>query len=177
MSTNDAIRFIQDAEVLVDVILEENLAYLTAKDQELRFTLTTTPKAIRRATSRFAAFFIYITIYSEQAIPGLPQNINDITTALVKRDDDLSSWSKQAMRYLNAYIVKYQEFFDPESGAVVNTGPRWRNIDSLFDAVGVYNVGEGLKLPELNEFKTQAQMSYDGLLDWDLLLPGTAGWM
>lgn len=172
ISIYDVIQFIRDAEILVDVILEENIGYTDAKEDELRFTRSTAPKAISCATARFAAFFIYTTIYKEQAITGLPNNINDITTALLKRDDDLSSWAKQAMRYLTGYITKYTEFFDPESGDAIQTAPRWITDESLFDGKGVVGVGKGLRRPNVDIFFDRARMNYEGLLDWDLLLPG-----
>ncbi|HEC72010.1 MAG: hypothetical protein ACTSW7_01190 [Candidatus Thorarchaeota archaeon] len=172
MSINDAIQFIRDAEILVDVILEENLGYTEAKDNELRFTRSTAPKAIGAATARFAAFFIYTTIYKEQQIAGLPSNINDITTALIHRNDDLSSWAKQAMKYLSGYIKKYSEYFDPESGNALQTAPRWITDDSLFDGKGVVGVGKGLRRPDIDLFFSRSNQSYDGLLDWDLLFPG-----
>lgn len=172
MSINDAIQFIRDAEILIDVILEENIGYTSATENSLRFTRETTPKAISAATCRFAAFLIYTTIYKQQEMTGLPDNINDITTALIKRDDDLSSWAKQAMRYLTGYIKKYTDFFDPESGDSLQTAPRWITEDSLFDGKGVVGVGKGVRRPNKDIFFSRANQSYDGLLDWDLLLPG-----
>ena len=172
MSINDTIQFIRDAEILVDVILEENIGYLEAKERELRFTRATIPKSVSAATARFAAFLIYTTIYKEQEITGLPRNINDITTALTQREDDLSSWAKQAMRYLTGYIKKYTEFFNPESGEAIQTAPRWISEDLLFDGKGVVGVGKGLRKPDRDTFFSRANMSYDGLLDYDLLFPG-----
>jgi len=172
MSIFDAIQFVRDAEILVDVILEENIGYTEAMEDGLRFTRSTVPKAVSAATCRFAAFFIYTTIYNEQAITGLPNNINDITTALLQRDNDLSSWAKQAMRYLSGYIKKYTEYFDPESGAAIQTAPRWITEDSLFDGKGVVGVGKGLRRPDIDIFFSRSNQSYDGLLDWDLLFPG-----
>lgn len=171
MSIADAIRFIQDAEVLCDVIIEENIRFATEARENLRFQRSSVPKAVKAAAARFAAFFIWTTIYNEQAIPNVSNTINDITQGSTRRSD-LSSWATQAMRYLEGFIKKYTDFFDPESGTPVNGGPRWSATDSLFDAVGVAYVGEGLKLPELNTFTERAQMSYEGLLDDDLMTPG-----
>jgi len=168
MSTDDAIAFIQDAEVLVDIIIEENIGYLEQKDTELRFDRDTVPKAVRQACARFAAFFIYTTVHNEQTIPGLPNNINDITTGL-KRDNDLSTWPKQAIRYLNAWIKKQNEFYDTETGQALSRGPRWSGVKPIFDAAGVYGVGVGLRLPDVNQFYDRSQMNYDGLLDYDWL--------
>lgn len=169
ISIDHVIRFINDAEVLIDVILEANLGYEESKDQELRFNREDVPKAINKAASRFAAFLIYTTIYSEQSISGLPNNINDITDAVYNRNDDLASWSKQAMKYLQAYIKKYTEQFDPNTGEGVRTAPAWITMDSIIDGVGVVNEGEGLKFPEQDLFFERSKMSYKGLLDWDLL--------
>ena len=169
MSIMDALGFVRDAETLVDVILEESIGYVEAKDQERRFVRDDVPKAVRAATSRFAAFMIYSTIYQEQTIAGLPGNLNDITNVANMRGDDIATLSKQAMRYLQGYIKKYTELFDPESGDPLTTSPRWIKMDTLFDAVGVMGVGEGIKLPYADKFFDRAEMSYAGLLDWDLL--------
>lgn len=169
MSIMDALQFVRDAEILVDVILEENLGYTTPKDNELRFERVDVPKAVRASTARFASFLIYSTIYQEQTIPGLPGNLNDIISIANMRGDDISTLPKQAMRYLQAYINKYKDFFDPESGDTLTTAPRWINTETLFDAVGVAGVGEGVKLPSIDRFFDRATMSYAGLLDWDLL--------
>ena len=175
MSTSDAIKFIQDAEVLVDVIIEENVRYLESKDQTLRFDRDTVPKAVRAACSRFAAFFIYSTIYNEQTISGLPDNLNDISAIANRRIEDLSTLPRQAIRYLEGWIKKYTEFFNPDTDATVTSAPRWRSMGAFFDAGGVAYVGEGLKLPEFDVFQENVQMNYKGLLDWDLLTPGVAG--
>jgi len=167
MSMNDAVQFINDAEIFADMIIEENIGFTELKRDELRFARDEVPKGVRQATARIAAFFIYSSIYHQQSIPGLPNNINDISNA--DRRDDLSSWIEQAKRYLQGFIKKYSMFFDPETGDAVTTAPRWQSMDTLFDGVGVYGVGEGLKLPALDEFKEQTDMSYAGLLDWDLL--------
>jgi len=169
MSIQDALFFIRDAETLVDVILEENLGYTTAKDDERRFDRDSVPKAVRASTARFGAFLIYTTIYQEQTIAGLPGNLNDITNVTNMRGDDISTVSKQAMRYLQGYINKYKEFFDPESGDALTTAPKWLKIEPMFDAMGVAGVGEGVKLPSMDTFFDRANMSYAGLLDWDLL--------
>jgi len=171
MSISDAILFIKDAETLVDVILEENISYLTAKDTTTRFERNTVPKAVEAATSRFAAFFIYTTIYNEQSINGLPNNINDITVALSKRENDLSSWVKQAMKYLDGYVKKYTSQFDPESGLAIATAPRWINDPIIFNASGVYNVGDGVFLPDKDKIFNREEMTYNSLLDWDLMIP------
>lgn len=171
MSISDAIRFIQDAEVLCDVIIEENIRFSTEARKDLRFQRGDVPKAVKKAAMRFAAFFIWTTIYNEQAISGLPSSINDISIG-DRRVNDLSSWAKQAIRYLEGFIKKYTENFDPETGTAVVSAPRWRGMDSLFDAVGVAYVGEGLKLPEFDVFKERSQMSYEGLLDDDLMQTG-----
>jgi hypothetical protein len=169
MSTNDAIAFIQDAEIFVDMVLEENLQFTDSKDTEIRFDSRTVPKAVRAATSRIAAFFIYSTVYNEQAISGIPgANINDITAGY-RRPDDFSSWPRQAMRYLQGWIVKSQKYFDPETGEAMASGPRWRSVGAFFEGQGVYGVGSGMKLPELNTFNDRSQMNYDGILDYDLL--------
>jgi hypothetical protein len=170
MSTNDAAAYIHDAEIFVDMWLERNLQFSTEKRTDLRFTSDDVPKAIKAATAKFAAFFIYVAIYHEQAQPGLPRDINDISLGM-RRDEDLSSWAIQAKYYLNGFIDKYSKFFNPETGAVNTTAPRWRSTAPLFDAVGVVYVGDGMKLPELDEFVARADMTYDGALDWDLLTP------
>ena len=168
MSITDAVKFIQDAEVMCDVIIESEVNYLTPKDTAIRFDRDTVPKAVRLACARLAAFFIYTTVYNEQAIPGIPTNLNDITEAL-RRDNDLSSWVKQARKYLDGWIRKYTMFFDPETGNANVTGPRWRNIQPFFEAAGVYGVGEGIKIPQNDQFRTTADLNYAGLLDLDLL--------
>jgi hypothetical protein len=175
MSTSDAIKFIQDAETLVDVILEENIAYLQAKDSELRFERGDVPKAIIAATARFAAFFIYSTIYNQQTIPGLPGNINDITSIAFQRENDFSTLPKQAMRYLQGFITKYKEFFNPETGEALASAPRFISFGTFFDASGVYGVGEGLKLPEKDKYFEQTLLVLEGLLDWDLMINAVEG--
>lgn len=168
VSTEDAVAFVHDAEVLIDTILEANLPMTEPKETSLRFDGDTVPKAVRAACCRFAAFFIYSTVYNEQAISGIPgANINDITAGL-RKGDDFSSWPRQAMKYLEAWLAKSQ-FFDPESGAAIASGPRWRSVSPFFGGQGVYGVGGGMKLPEMNTFTEQATMNYDGILDWDLL--------
>lgn len=171
MSITDAMEFIREAEYFVDAILEANLPYQLTKDLYHRFNYNSVPKAIRFATSRFAAFFIYTTIYNEQQFPGMPSSIHDITVPLLKRSEDLSTWPKQAMLALHKFIEKYESFFDPESGEGRTTSPRWWSSDTLFDGQGVYGVGEGLKLPDFDVFMTRNNQSYQGLLDWDLLWP------
>ena len=175
MSINDAIRFAQDAEVFTDMILEENIGYTTEKRDELRFTIDDVPKAIRIATSKFAAFFIHSTIYNVQALPGVPGSINDISNE--RRYNDLATWLKQGFRYIEGYIAKYTKFFNPEDGTAVINSPRWMAMDALFDAVGVQGVGEGLKMPDIDTFKDSAQMSYDGLLDYDLMAYANADYV
>jgi len=168
MSTSDAIKFIQDSEILVDMIIERNISFTEEKRQDLRFTRCDIPKAIGVATVKFAAFFIYSSIYNEQAQTGIPTNLNDITMG-ARRIDDFSSWPKQAMFYLDAFVKKYTEKFNLETGNPVTSGPRWRSTGNLFDASGVAYVGDGLMLPELNAFREAASMTYDNLLDWDLM--------
>jgi len=170
MSTMDAIKFIQDSEILVDMIIERNLTFTEEKRYDLRFTREDVPKAIGIATAKFAAFFIYSSIYNEQAQTGIPTNLNDITAGS-RRPDDFSSWPRQAMFYLDAFVKKYTEKFNINTGNPVTTGPRWRGHGNLFDAGGVAYVGDGLMLPEIDAFREAASMTYDNLLDWDLMIP------
>jgi hypothetical protein len=168
MSINDAIRFIQDSEILCDVIIEENIAFTEEKRTELRFERGNVPKAVRVAAAKFAAFFIWTTVYKEQNNPGGLPDVGKGTEEI-----NMAGWFRQGMRYLDGFIKKYTEHFDPEDGSTVTTAPRWSAMDPLFDAVGVTYVGEGLKLPQLDAFTERAQMSYEGLLDDDLMVPGS----
>lgn len=175
MSINDGIKFTQDAEILVDMILEKNVRFTEEKKYDLRFERGEIPKGIRRATAKFAAFFIYSSIYNEQAQPGLPNNINDITLGL-RREEDLSTWPKQASTFLRGFIDKYTSYFNYDTGDAAVTAPQWITSDTMFDATGVAYVGEGLKLPEMNEFTEMSNMSYDGLLDWDMMTTWVDSW-
>ena len=168
MSTEDAIRYIQDAEIYVDMLVEQRLSYIEAKEQELRFTRDTIPKTLSMATAKFASFFIYSTIYSENAMPGLPGSINDISKS-DNRADDLSSWAKQGNELVDGYVRKYTKYFNSDTGKAIRNGPQWETTESLFDATGVYGVGEGIVFPEINRIEDRLNMSYDGLLDYDLL--------
>jgi len=170
MSVNDAIKFIKDSEIFVDMLIEENIGFTTENRSTLIFTRDDVPKTVRVATTKFAAFFIYSAVYNEQSMPGLPTSINDITLGN-RRDNDISYWPQQGMRLMEGFIKKYSTFFDIESGTPSTTSPRWMATESLFDATGVAYVGDGLKLPDLDQFKEAAYMTYDNLLDWDLLTP------
>jgi hypothetical protein len=170
MSTNDAIKFIKDSEEFVDMLIEENIVFTIENRSNLIFTRDNVPKTIRVATTKFAAFFIYSAVYNEHSIAGLPNSINDITIG-IRREDDISTWPKQAMRLMQGFIAKYSTYFDVETGTPSTTSPRWMATESLFDASGVAYVGDGLKLPDLDKFKENAEMTYDNLLDWDLLTP------
>jgi len=174
MSQADAVRFINDAEVYVDMLLEENLSWLEAKESELRFTRDNIPKTLSQAASRFAAFFIYSSIYNEQTIPGLPGNIDDISNGVNRGPDqeDLSSWATHANRLVKGYVRKYSKYFNGETGKAVSNGAQWIKTESVFERVGICGVKDGVKFPERNAFKIKTEDSFNYCVNYYLLTGG-----
>lgn len=98
ISENDGTRFLQDAELFVDSILEKNVRFSSITESSLRFPLDSTspiPKSVGLATQYIAAYMIFKAIYLEN-------NLNQ------DMDRFKNIWLKEGLDNLAAYVSKWE---------------------------------------------------------------------
>mgnify|MGYP001578386680 CR=1 FL=1 len=93
VSINDGTRFIQDAELFVDSILEKNIRF-SSTSESLRFDSTNVPKSIKLASQKIGSYFLYKAVYLE--------NNNEKTT-----DNIAIGWLKEGLELIASYVDKW----------------------------------------------------------------------
>lgn len=97
ISENDGTRFIQDAELFVDTILEKNIRFTGITESSLRLPLDSTsqiPKSVQLATQYIAAYMIMKAIYLENNMADDYDKFKNI-------------WLKEGLQALESFVEKW----------------------------------------------------------------------
>lgn len=97
ISENDGTRFLQDAELFVDSVIEKNVRFPSITESSLRFPLDSTspiPKSIQLATQYIASYMIFKSIFLENNLSQDYDRFKNI-------------WLKEGLDAICSYVNKW----------------------------------------------------------------------
>lgn len=136
MSDSNGNRYIEDAEVIIDQILEANAIHFPVVGQSTIFLANEVPASVRVSTVYLTAYMIYTDTFSELYVDN-SKDRNESQTSFLNR------WKKRSQDLLTDYITAKgarapQVFGFPwfiDSIGVTEAGPGLSKVSSDFDEI------------------------------------------